>query len=70
MPPGRTGAVHDAPRGIGHEHIVLPLFIKSIAPEQQRAVLVWNVAGPIDRSQCRQACVPRATCRWRPIAAV
>lgn len=52
-----SGAVHDVLRGMGHEHIVLPPSIKSIAPGQKLAGPVWTVAGHIDRSKSRHDCL-------------
>ena len=52
-----TGAVHDVLRGMGHEHIVLPPQIKSLAPGQKLAGPVWTVAGHIDRSKSRHECL-------------
>ena len=42
---------------MGHEHIVLPPQIKSIAPGQKVAGPVWTVAGHIDRSKSRHDCL-------------
>ena len=48
-----TGAVHDVLRSMGHERIVLPPAIKSIAPGTRLAGPVWTVSGHIDRSLSR-----------------
>jgi hypothetical protein len=52
-----TGAVHDVMRGMGHERVVLPPEIKSIAPGQRLVGPVWTVAGHIDRSRRRHDCL-------------
>ena len=52
-----SGAVHDVLRAMGHEHIVLPPQIKSLAPGQKLAGPVWTVAGHIDRSKSRHDCL-------------
>jgi len=48
-----TGAVHDVLRMMGHENIVLPPAIKSIAPGMKLAGPAWTVAGHLDRSKTR-----------------
>jgi 4-hydroxy-4-methyl-2-oxoglutarate aldolase len=48
-----TGAVHDVLRMMGHENIVLPPAIKSIAPGMRLAGPAWTVAGHLDRSKTR-----------------
>src|SRR5256712_8373371 len=48
-----TGAVHDVLRMMGHENIVLPPAIKSIAPEMKLAGPAWTVAGHLDRTRTR-----------------
>ena len=48
-----TGAVHDVLRMMGHENIVLPPAIKSIAPEMRLAGPAWTVAGHLDRTKTR-----------------
>ena len=48
-----TGAVHDVLRVMGHEHVVLPPAIKSIAPGVKVAGSVWTVSGHIDRTKSR-----------------
>jgi regulator of RNase E activity RraA len=48
-----TGAVHDVLRMMGHENIVLPPAIKSIAPEMRLAGPAWTVAGHLDRTKSR-----------------
>jgi len=48
-----TGAVHDVLRMMGHEHIVLPPAIKSIAPGMKLAGPAWTVAGHLDRTRTR-----------------
>jgi regulator of RNase E activity RraA len=52
-----TGAVHDVLRMMGHDRIVLPPSIKSIAPGQKLAGPVWTVAGHIDRPKTRDECL-------------
>jgi regulator of RNase E activity RraA len=52
-----TGAVHDVLRMMGHERIVLPPAIKSIAPGDRLAGPVWTVAGHIDRTKSRDECL-------------
>ena len=52
-----TGAVHDVLRMMGHDRIVLPASIKSIAPGQKLAGPVWTVAGHIDRTKTRDECL-------------
>jgi len=52
-----TGAVHDVLRMMGHDRIVLPPSIKSIAPGQKLAGPVWTVAGHIDRTKTRDECL-------------
>ncbi len=52
-----TGAVHDVLRGMGHERIVLPPSIKSIAPGQELAGPVSTVAGHIHRSKSGHDCL-------------
>ena len=52
-----TGAVHDVLRMMGHERIVLPPSIKSIAPGDRLAGPVWTVAGHIDRTKSRDECL-------------
>ena len=52
-----TGAVHDVLRMMGHDRIVLPPSIKSIAPSQKLAGPVWTVAGHIDRTKTRDECL-------------
>jgi 4-hydroxy-4-methyl-2-oxoglutarate aldolase len=52
-----SGAVHDVLRAMGHDHIVLPPAIKSIAPGQKLAGPVWTVAGHIDRSKSGHDCL-------------
>jgi len=48
-----TGAVHDVLRMMGHENIVLPPAIKSIAPGMKLAGPAWTVAGHLDRTKTR-----------------
>jgi 4-hydroxy-4-methyl-2-oxoglutarate aldolase len=48
-----TGAVHDVLRMMGHEHVVLPPAIKSIAPGTKVAGPVWTVSGHLDRTKSR-----------------
>jgi 4-hydroxy-4-methyl-2-oxoglutarate aldolase len=48
-----TGAVHDVLRMMGHENIVLPPAIKSIAPGMRLAGRAWTVAGHLDRNKTR-----------------
>jgi len=48
-----TGAVHDVLRMMGHENIVLPPAIKSIAPGMKLAGPAWTVAGHLDRTRTR-----------------
>jgi len=48
-----TGAVHDVLRMMGHENIVLPPAIKSIAPGMKLAGPAWTVTGHLDRSKTR-----------------
>jgi len=52
-----TGAVHDVLRMMGHDRIVLPPSIKSIAPGQKVAGPIWTVAGHIDRTKTRDECL-------------
>jgi len=49
--------VHDVLRMMGHDRIVLPPSIKSIAPGQKLAGPVWTVAGHIDRTKTRDECL-------------
>src|ERR1700704_2081806 len=49
-----TGAVHDVLRMMGHDNIVLPPEIKSIAPGTHLAGPVWTVSGHIDRARTRE----------------
>ncbi len=48
-----TGAVHDVLRMMGHENIVLPPAIKSIAPGMKLAGPAWTVGGHLDRTKTR-----------------
>ena len=48
-----TGAVHDVLRMMGHENIVLPPAIKSIAPGMKLAGPAWTVSGHLDRTKTR-----------------
>ena len=48
-----TGAVHDVLRMMGHENIVLPPTIKSLAPGMKLAGPAWTVAGHLDRTKTR-----------------
>ena len=48
-----TGAVHDVLRIMGHEDVVLPPAIKSIAPGMKLAGPAWTVAGHLDRTKTR-----------------
>jgi regulator of RNase E activity RraA len=48
-----TGAVHDVLRMMGHEDVVLPPFIKAIAPEMKLSGPAWTVAGHLDRTKTR-----------------
>ena len=48
-----TSAVHDVLRMMGHENIVLPPAIKSIAPGMKLAGPAWTVAGHLDRTKTR-----------------
>ena len=48
-----TGAVHDVLRMMGHEDVVLPPAIKSIAPGIKLAGPAWTVAGHLDRTKTR-----------------
>jgi regulator of RNase E activity RraA len=48
-----TGAVHDVLRLMGHENVVLPPAIKSLAPGMRLAGPAWTVAGHLDRTKTR-----------------
>ena len=55
-----TGAVHDVLRALGHDHVVLPPDIKSIAPGTRLAGPVWTVSGR-PASTCRNSALRRRT---------
>jgi len=52
-----TGAVHDVLRALGHDDVVLPPDIKSIAPGTRLAGPVWTVSGRPDRTRSRHDCL-------------